>query len=319
MGKHWKGPRKGGHGGGAGGHDFSSCRGHGVVIGTCDAARERETSKELVNLLNQAIEEVYPNDANGPSREDDDNEDEEDADKEVEDAKSSGEGKGTVSIENLLKAELATVKQRKHGASQNAVSINTDVKGITLIKLTRRRFCPIKLVNAIFERIRRENAPCSRHVIRMIPLKYVFFPNDEELKENLNAAIKEGLVEMGLIPPDDDEQATKRTRRAPVVPSSSSATSIVNAEVENKDVGDDTAVISSADVDANAALALELSTPLAATHVVNPNRFPYLVAFKSRNHNVLTKDATVALATEILRPYGYGDFRSPDVSQTISE
>ena len=39
-----------------GSNALGDCRGFGCVMGTCDAARERETSKELVNLLTQAIE-----------------------------------------------------------------------------------------------------------------------------------------------------------------------------------------------------------------------------------------------------------------------
>lgn len=39
-----------------GSNALGDCRGYGCVMGTCDAARERETSKELVNLLTQAIE-----------------------------------------------------------------------------------------------------------------------------------------------------------------------------------------------------------------------------------------------------------------------
>jgi len=41
-----------------GGNALANCRGFGCVMGTCDAARERETSKELVNLLTQAIEQL---------------------------------------------------------------------------------------------------------------------------------------------------------------------------------------------------------------------------------------------------------------------
>ena len=53
MGKNWRGPKNGGHGGGGGGADLTSCRGLACVIGTSDTAREREASKELVNILNQ--------------------------------------------------------------------------------------------------------------------------------------------------------------------------------------------------------------------------------------------------------------------------
>ena len=65
MGKNWKGKNKyihgHGKGGGGGGNDLPSCRGMGIVVGSCDNAREREASKELVNLFNEHIEELLHN------------------------------------------------------------------------------------------------------------------------------------------------------------------------------------------------------------------------------------------------------------------
>lgn len=40
--------------------DLNSIRGLGCIIATCDAAREKEANKELVNLVTQAIERLYP-------------------------------------------------------------------------------------------------------------------------------------------------------------------------------------------------------------------------------------------------------------------
>jgi hypothetical protein len=272
MGKNWKGGKNnkgGGH------HDFASCRGHGVIIGTCDAARERETSKELVNLLNQAIEEVYPNLEN-------EKDDEEDAD--VPGDNNVADDGPSSSIEKELKAELQEVKQRKHSSTQNAVSIKTDVKGITLIKLTRKRFCPIKLVNAIFERVKRENASCSRYVVRMIPLKHAFFPNEEELRVTMKTVVDEGLASMGIVVPNQDitdvEPSAKRPR------------------VEEVDAADEPS---------------ESTQP-----IVVPKKFPYLVHFKARNHNVLTKELTLSVASEFLRPFAYGDVHTPEVSLSQS-
>ncbi len=267
MGKNWKG----GKGTGKGQHDFASCRGHGVVIGTCDAARERETSKELVNLLNQAIEEIYP------SAEHDTGED--NRDDEIEEESNQPPS----SIENLLRAELNEVKQKKHGSTQNAVSIKTDVKGITLIKLNRRKFCPIKLVNAIFERVKRENASCCRHVIRMIPLKHVCFPNEEELRETMQKVVLEGLMEMGLTLPTSNLESVSKRRRMDTT--------------ENSSTGDFNATS-------------EPAIPLDGTMT---KKFSYLVHFKARNHNVLTKDLTLSVAADLLRPYAYGDVHNPEV------
>lgn len=285
MGKNWKGGKnqaayKGGQ------HDFASCRGHGVIIGTSDAARERETSKELVNLLNQAIEEIYPDIENEKEDVDACNEEQDEA---------INQEEAPSSIENLLKAELNEVKQRKHTATQNAVSIKTDVKGITLIKLTRRRFCPIKLVNAIFERVKREKASCCRYVIRMIPLKHVFFPNEEELRATLKTVVAEGLSGMGITVLPVDADAEPAAKRARCETSEGEATATVEETTEDQ-------------------VEIQHVVPQATT-VANMKKFPYQVHFKARNHNVLTKDLTLSVANELLRPYGYGDVHNPQVSQ----
>jgi hypothetical protein len=56
MGKNWRGGRGGGRGGGGGGGGSLKGNGNGSILGTCDAGRERECSKELVNVFSQVIE-----------------------------------------------------------------------------------------------------------------------------------------------------------------------------------------------------------------------------------------------------------------------
>ena len=50
MGKNWKRHRQGK---GSGGGGNLKGYGHGSILGTCDAGRERECSKELVNVFSQ--------------------------------------------------------------------------------------------------------------------------------------------------------------------------------------------------------------------------------------------------------------------------
>ena len=155
MGKNWKGGQggsdrggrgrggrgdRGGRGGGAGGNDLGSCRGHGVVIGTCDAAREKETSKELVNLFTMLLEDesLFPRGAIVPdsveSASNDDN------------ANSSS----VLSIKDMLAKELSEVRGSNRQSSQPVRSIQTGVKGITCIKIMRRDVCPLALVKVFF-------------------------------------------------------------------------------------------------------------------------------------------------------------------------
>jgi hypothetical protein len=192
MGKNWRGGASGGmvgRGGGRGGggrggrgggsnNDISSCKGHGAIIGTCDAARERETSKEMVNLLNQIIESMSPP---GDSANDE-------LDETV--SASASNGGGSQSIKDMLAQEIAEVRQQKSTATQNVMSVDTKVKGIVMIKVMRKDLCPVELVKAIFERVRSEKAPCSRHVVRVIPLQKVFYTNNNQLSDNIGSIVK---------------------------------------------------------------------------------------------------------------------------------
>ena len=107
MGKNWKGHKYTPPGGS---NDLSSCRGLGVVIASCDSAREREASKELVDLFNEVI---------GEMKEIDERDDDSDCnDDNI--PKTSAE-----SVQSMLFKELDEIRQQKHATSQNAMSINS--------------------------------------------------------------------------------------------------------------------------------------------------------------------------------------------------
>lgn len=173
MGKNWRGGRGGGGGGngGRGSNDFASVRGHGFIlgklnniffslinshlfkfifVGTCDAARERETSKEVVNLLMQAIEELGLSSTHITTQK-------------QETSNDSSDAALPSSIGDMLAQELSSVRSQSHKESQTVVSINTNVKGIVLAKIMRPDLCPVTLVKAIFQRVQREKQPISRH------------------------------------------------------------------------------------------------------------------------------------------------------------
>ena len=194
MGKNWRGGsgggrggggrggRGGGRGGGGSNNDTSSCKGHGAIIGTCDAARERETSKEMVNLLNQAIEIMCPTST---------------TEDEYPEPESTSYGGG--SVKDMLAQEIAQVRKQRHTATQNVMSVDTKVKGLVLIKIMRKDLCPVDLVKTIFDRVRKEREPCSRHVVRLIPLQRVFYPNNNDLSDKV-ASIIQGVFPGAVLP-----------------------------------------------------------------------------------------------------------------------
>jgi hypothetical protein len=187
MGKNWKGRGGGGGGrggggggrggGGGGSADLPSVRGFACVAGTCDGAREREANRELVNLLNDALDELYPLPAEAPQ----------------EDA----EG-GQLSVQDALAVELAAVRTQSHGATQRVRSINTGMKGYVLAKINFREACPVKLVASIFKRVESTRLPCARNLCRIFPLQNTFYPNAEEMEVAVNACV---LKEFGHVAP----------------------------------------------------------------------------------------------------------------------
>ena len=245
MAKQWRGGFRGGHQSGSQ-NDSSSCKGYGVIIGTCDAARERETSKELVNLLNQAIEDMPFEGATNAPHQKDAGTDEPNGgaassssssssssnssssssssssnSSSSSSSSSSSGGSGSCageSIKDMLANEIAQVKQQSHAATQNFISINTRVKGLVMIKIMRKDLCPVRLVESIFQRVKVDKVPCSRHVVRMIPLQRVFYPNEQELLDNVSSLLKSTFPgacfpEVPVIPKpvETNDQETKET------------------------------------------------------------------------------------------------------------
>lgn len=148
-----------------------------MILATCDSAREREANKEIVNLVDMVIEEWKASgrlkgekldQADSPA----------DADKEE------------VSMADLLAAEIAEVRgAAKEGASQNARIINTNVKGMALVKIVQTDNCPVDIVRHIFKTVKLEKKAYSRHIVRLIPLKFCFFPDEWDLVDNARDAI----------------------------------------------------------------------------------------------------------------------------------
>lgn len=165
-----KGKWYGGGRGGGGNNSTSSVRGHGAILGTCESARGREASKELVNLLTQTIEMMEV-----PMSE----------------SSSSAPSSGVqLSAKDELEAELAEIRQKSHKATQQVISVDTNIKGVILVKIMNRNIDPVTLVQRVFERIKNEGLPCSRYIARLIPLQRVFYPNKNELRQNIGEMLR---------------------------------------------------------------------------------------------------------------------------------
>eukprot|EP00981_Chlorochromonas_danica_P006616 scaffold1439_cov179-Ochromonas_danica.AAC.4 len=271
MGKKWQG-NKGKRGGGGesnkGGHDIPSCKGYPILMGTCDAAKERESSRELVNLLNDLIEELYPITSN-PSL--------------------LVESTASKSIEEMMRAEIEEVKEQKHTGTQNVVSINTSVKGIVLIKILRKECCPVRLVKHIFNKVKEEKQPLCRYVVRIIPLQKVCYPEVEEILPTF-LELQRSALSLSTSVVVDDQQPQEKKEESP-------------EKIEGEDE--------------EAAKKRRIDESGNSVSVLTPERIPYCIAFKARNHNVLKKDEVHRLIQGAMAAYGYGDFRNPKVMMLV--
>jgi hypothetical protein len=311
MGKNWSGRGGGRGGGGGGGNDLSNCRGYAAVIGTCDAAREKESNKELTNLLSQAIERLYPRHDTQLHQE--------------------GSANKEDSIADLLQNELKQLQKQKHSGAQDVVSINIGIKGIVFAKITRRDVCPVKLVKDILDQVKTEKVPCSRHLVKVVPLQLVTFGGETEFISSAKILVEghfgaettgEGstLAQIALskvvhkrkaddldgeIHECDDagESAQKRVCVEESVPSSSTRLRSGSNAQEEDSVGDDTAEVglhsdpAPPTVDESAQeSSTAVQVPAAPAAVLPEVR--YFVLFKARNHNTLNKQLVIQRVKE---------------------
>lgn len=303
MGKDWKGKdghrggggRGGGRGGGGGNsNDLSSCREYAAVIGTCDAARERESSKELCNLLTQAIEKL------GLSKEPEIGADAEDENPKME------------SIEDMLRNEVQQLKNQSKRGAQDVVSIQTGIKGIVFVKISRRDVCPVQLVKSVFDQVTIDKVPCSRHLVKMIPLQLAFFAGEEDFVEHMKTLVEGTFINPGAITLPRLQLNRNYKRKVLEVEAAAVAAAEALSKPEDAPADEEpplkkACIDTEADASTSVAASKEATsevlhvTPESAVSPAQPAEpavaeptevkpeIKYLVLFKARNHNILNK------------------------------
>lgn len=311
MGKSWKNkPRKEGGGGGGGGgkkghfhHDFSSCRGFGIILGTSDAAKERETSRELVSLVNDAIERVYPESLKAKDEEE----------------TVATDPTTSLSIEELMKREISEVKEKKSTRNTTAVSIQTGVKGITLIKLLKKEYCPIVLVKDIFQHIQFEKQAYSKYTIRVIPLKYVFFPNEAEFEESIEQILHQEVgIPLKPKPPKPVKDSQNATEGPAAVAAAEEAVvaeeTVVGEKRSHGEISQSEIKDEQNEEDPSSKLQkVEDIIPILPPAPLPTKKTRYVILFKARNHNVLKKSFAHDQINSLMVNYGIPDYKHAEV------
>jgi hypothetical protein len=262
-----------------------------------------------VNLITDVIEEIYPAD-DVPSVQ--------------------LEEQQSLSVEEMIRREVEAAKggtrsSKDKSFSQKAVSILTDVKGIVIIKLSKRKYCPVKILSHIIEKIEHDRIPLTRYVVRLIPLQVTFFPKQDELADNIPYLLHSHLSgielpqkrkkgENGEGDNEDDSVSADEEDNANALPQHNedvnTRTNEGNAAKKQRvDESGNAVVVSLEEPTVAIESATEISEPTATAQKIR-----YSIEYKGRNHNVLNREMVYVMFNQRLRDYGVVDYRNPEVS-----
>jgi hypothetical protein len=192
--------------------------------------------------------------------------------------------------------------------------------------------CPVKLVQAIFQRVKSEKLPCSRHIVRIIPLQYVFYPDMEELTTNVHKLLTK---EFGMVFQETSNKINE-------VNQVTTTESVSIDEKESKDIDNDhetdkkqkvegsnvpvevvesvdnqLTIVNTSDGSSTFVPTLNSNTDIQRSiTVINPRT--YSVMFKARNHNVLTRTSTQLLISGLMPRQLRVDYRNPKVISFVN-
>lgn len=235
----------------------------------------------------------------------------------------------------MIRNEVMQVKKQRHWGTQDFISINTGIKGIVLVKISRRDICPILLVKSIFDLVSTEKVPISRHLVKLIPLQLIYFAGEEEFG-NVTKLLVEGNFTNptgATLPTLQLSRVVHNKRKAP---EEGGAAETGNEPAEEAEEGDSKRARTESNVEAApAAEEREIVTPVQEPVAPVEEEVPavaasaepvstvpreiikYMVLFKARNHNTLTKTFVLQKFRELVPPYLRQDYLLAKVSFSV--
>jgi len=246
--------------------------------------------------------------------------------------------KGEESIADMIRNEVMQVKKQRHWGTQDFISINTGIKGIVLVKISRRDICPIMLVKSIFDLVSAEKVPISRHLVKLIPLQLIYFAGEEEFG-NVTKLLVEGTFTnpTGVtLPTLQLSRVVHNKRKAPeegdAVETGEQSTEDAQGDAKRAKTEDDPEGAADASAaEATAEPAREepvapvveeapavVAAPAEPVSTVPREIIKYMVLFKARNHNTLTKTFVLQKFRELVPPHLRQDYLLAKVSIVYS-
>ncbi|KAG9411064.1 THUMP domain-containing protein 1 [Aphanomyces cochlioides] len=142
-------------------HMASTAKGSSALLVTCDKIKERQVVKDILNILNDVAEVLYPGTK--------------------EDAAEKSESKAKTSAE-LLQDEIAGLKKdAKEGSTGRFAALDSGVKGIILVQFLDESLDVKRIVDHIFQQVVDTKEFASRFIQRMIPLEKLCYPSVEDI------------------------------------------------------------------------------------------------------------------------------------------
>lgn len=280
--------------------DLSSARGCAVVLATSDGARGKEATKELLNLLQEAFEVLYPhlntsysNTSMQQQHQDDDDEEECDKEEKVNDHNEYHQGEK--SLEELLKQEINQVKASRRTGERVFSAINTDTKGLVLVIIHKEEVCAKSLVTEIFNQVSRTKAACSRHLVRVIPLQRTCYPSEDELKVTMEVLIQN---EFRIEKAEDPEKVKETDEKG-----SSAVADVADRISESREGGEGEE---------------GKGEPVAKKHRIAERMRTYCVDFKTRSHDVLKRADVFPIVNACMPDFCSVNYRTPEVNTCIT-
>lgn len=144
-----------------------------------------------------------------------------------------------------------------------------------MIQIKVAEISPVQLIKCLFDKVRIEKVAFTRHVVRLIPLRYVCFPNTDELTRVMETIVKEEFPEFSRKAMKDSSEVETAGDGVP------------DTEVD----GEQSRKRKKVDNEPIAASLISDSIPSVATSTSNiPKTIQYSILFKARNCTGISKN-----------------------------
>lgn len=200
--------------------DLGRVKGHQAVIGTCDVHHDRQAAAELIDLLDDFAEKIFTGDLETSTA----------SSNSSPSAVTSAEGgtadggtkppckEGTLSVEESIKQEAHALRSGSQ-ESRKFASVDTGVKGVTMVCVVDKRVDVVKLVDNIFSEIRATHKRYTRFLQRIIPLAITSYAEVEDFKRAAKDMISKALPPVAdSMPSNASPPAGSETGSAPEKP-----------------------------------------------------------------------------------------------------